>query len=342
MIKRVRLRNFRSHEDIELTFDDGVNAIVGPNGVGKTNILEAIYFTSLGRSFRAKLPELVQRDKDWAKTEIDTSSQKIHSLIDDRGEKPTKQLTIDGQKKRFSKHQLPVVLFEPEQLRMFTAGPELRRSYIDEVIGSTSNVYTDNLKRHQRLISQRNRLLKHPNPDQSTLFVIDLKLSEYGATIDKMRRELVEKLNTRASDIYSHIAPKSSLVDFSYSSSVGSSGDYATNYLKTAEKNRQRDTLLGYTSSGIHRDDLTASINDKDVMQTASRGETRTLAITAKLIELSLLEEALGEKPILLLDDVLSELDTERQNRLLKIIGRAQTIIAATNAERGLDNIKRL
>lgn len=343
MIKLLRLKNFRSHKEREIEFDPGINAVIGPNGVGKTNVLEAVHALSTGSSFRGRDQEMIRHGQNWTRVDAVRGNKNTYSLIlDNQGARFSKRREINGNPKSFGFRDLPVVLFEPEQLRMFHGQPELRREWLDNLIARLNDNYAGALKRYTRVLRQRNAALKHDKLDRDLLFVLGFKLGEYGAQLDKQRRHYLGLLNKRLGTIYSGLASSKSEVVLRFSRRTEEPEGYASRLIKELENRLERDRLLGYTSVGPHRDDFAATLDGKAVSGTASRGETRTLAVACKMVEVELIEQQLSTVPTLLLDDVLSELDEKRQRRLLEGIVGVQTIICATNAEKGLGKTTKL
>ncbi len=335
MIYSLRLQNFRSYNDYTTEFDDGVNIIVGPNASGKTNLLEAIYVINRGRSFRVSDKNLIKHGEIWARIDtIDSRNERTWKL-EKKDIKYEKLFDIDSTKiKRLTtKHQRPTTLFEPNHLRLLNGSPEIRRSFLDQILIQTSQEFTSALSKYSRALKQRNSLLKQTNrasPDD--MFVWDVKLSEYGGLINRQRKELIQHLNAVAGSNYSEIAKKTTDIKIEYLDTVAAK-DYASGFLKILQESLAHDKARGFTTHGPHREDFRVFIDGEDASVTASRGESRTLVLVLKLIELKLLEEELDQKPLLLLDDVFSELDGKRRRALTEHIAGYQTLITTTDAE---------
>ncbi len=335
MINSLRLQNFRSYLDYTTEFAPGVNIIVGPNASGKTNLLEAIYVINRGKSFKVSDKDLIKHGKKWSR--IDASSKaslRTWKLKDDNGQ-IEKSFNIDSTivKRLTKKHQQPTTLFEPNHLRLLNGSPETRRTYLDQILVQTDQEFASALNKYSRALKQRNSLLKQINktsPDD--MFVWDVKLSEYGGIVNKKRKGLLEHINKLVGKKYSKIAGKKTEVIIEYIDSVLAK-DYTSGFLKTLQESLDEEKKRGFTLRGPHREDFKVYMNGEDSSVTASRGESRTLVLVLKLIELKLLEKELEKKPILLLDDVFSELDGRRRRALTEHISGYQTLITTTDAE---------
>lgn len=331
MIKRILLRQFRSYADSDFELSPGVNIIVGPNASGKTNLLEAALVLSAGRSFRAKDIELVQHEKPWARLDAEVEDGERTVKI----ENGKKTFVIDEQPlARLSlQRSLPVVLFEPNHLMLFHGSPDLRRSFLDDLVEQTTPGYGATRRHYKRVLTQRNALLKKNPPSLAEqLFVWNIRLGELGGRMVSERQKLLAGMQSSLSELYERLSGQQSKVDILYKSSLPLE-NYETALLRKLESSLELDVLRGFTASGPHRDDIVASINDRPVATAASRGETRTLVLALKIIELNTLKDARGQKPLLLLDDVFSELDTNRRQYLTGFVGDYQTLITTTDAD---------
>lgn len=335
MISSLRLQHFRSYSDESFEFDPRVNIVIGPNGSGKTNLLEAVLVLARGSSYRAKDSELIKHRAGWARLEGFYGKQ--HRLVKLRqagekveksfqvGEKPYKRLSLDRTE--------PVVFFEPNHLQFISRGPEQRREYIDGLLERSQPGFKALSAGYRRVVSQRNALLKKDRRFGKTqLFAWNIRLSDLGGEIAKARQGLTQDINRQISVIYSGIAGKKSTVLLEYGSHFPVDR-YASRLLSKLEKSEELDYLRGFTAYGPHREDITVYLNSKPVNQTASRGETRSLVLALKIFELSLIGKARGQEPILLLDDVFSELDGARRHALVDYLKSYQTIITTTDAE---------
>lgn len=335
-IVSLQLENFRTYYRDSFEFSEGVSIIVGPNASGKTNLLEAILLLCEGQSFRAKDHELISHEKDYARIEGLVGIDKRVVLIEHDGiERSTKthQINTQNLKRLPPAKRVPVVLFEPEILQLFQGGPERRREYMDSLISRTTPGFNTIMRQYRRVLSQRNALLKrHQTPKQEEFFAWDVRLSELGGQIATARKQLIDTLNSSINEEYQNIASKNNNVSLEYLSKI-SSPSYNTHMLHALEKVFQIDRERGYTSVGPHRDDLQVLFDGKDAKQVASRGEMRSLVLALKVLELKILEAAVQKQPILLLDDVFSELDGARRKALTESIQQYQTFITTTDAD---------
>ncbi len=336
MITDIRLQNFRSYKDDSFELSPGVNIIVGPNASGKTNLLEAVLVLSIGKSYRNRDQALVHFGKPWARLDAHTPkgqrTVKLEAGPNDQikksyqfDDKPYQRLNLD--------RTLPVVLFEPNDLRLVNGEPGIRRDFLDDLAEQIKAGYADTRRRYRRALSQRNSLLKHGRPSSnSQLFAWNIRLSELGGQIAGARQDLLENINKRIAKIYSNLAGHKTKLELSYQSTVNVQ-NYSSSLLKKLEQSEELDYLRGFTAHGPHRDELAIEIGGKSAGDAASRGEVRTFVLALKIIELMLLEETRQTKPILLLDDVFSELDGRRRKALTEFLQPYQTFITTTDAD---------
>lgn len=332
-ITDLRLQNFRSYKDASFEIGSSVNIVVGPNASGKTNLLEAVLVIARGSSYRVKDTELIHHGSDWTRLDADFPGDKrTVKLMRQSG---SKSFEIDGRQfqRLTQQHTLPVVLFEPNHLLLLTGSPDLRRAFLDDLLEQTLPGFGALRRHYKRVLSQRNMLLKkNPKNLHDQLFVWNIRLSELGGKIARERQQLVQLFNEQMSDLYSALAQRPTKVALQYYSSLPAD-TYETALLHKLEGNIERDVLRGFTAYGPHRDDLQALINDSPVQESASRGETRTLVLALKILELRRLEIARAVKPLLLLDDVFSELDGKRRAALTNFVRDYQTFITTTDAD---------
>ncbi len=335
MIRSLRLQNFRSYSDYTTELASGVNIIVGPNASGKTNLLEAVYVINRGKSFRVSDKDLIKHGENWARIDSRADSSNRVWKLEEKDGKHDKSFDIDSTvvKRLTKKNQQPTTLFEPGHLRLLNGSPETRRAYLDQILVQTNQEFYDALKKYNRALRQRNSLLKQTmNPRPDDMFVWDVKLSEYGGVINAKRKELADHINSVVSDNYSKVAGEKTEVKLEYVDSLVAK-DYISGFLKTLQETLGLDSKRGYTTQGPHREDFKVYIGGEDGATSASRGESRTLVLVLKLIELKLLEKELKQEPLLLLDDVFSELDGKRRRALTEHISGYQTLITTTDAE---------
>jgi DNA replication and repair protein RecF len=335
MISSVRLQNFRSYDEASFEFEPGVNIIVGPNATGKTNLLESILVLGSGNSYKARDNELVGINKKWCRVEGFFDGQQRIVKIVNTAERTEKNIEIATKAyKRLSFNlKLPIVFFEPGDLQVITRGPQLRRDLIDGLLVKSRPEYKPLLNKYHRVLAQRNALLKHgAGYGQNQLFAWNLRLAELGAKVVEQRCTLIDQINKKISQTYSQVAAHSSSLKLNYQS-VFSSDNYATNILKKLEADSKKDYALGFTMYGPHREDIKFFLNDRAVSLTASRGEIRSIVLSIKIFELELIENSRNQKPIMLLDDVFSELDGARRAALVQSLKDYQVIITTTDAD---------
>ena len=327
-LSQIKLHQFRSHNNFAVDFKPGVTVIIGNNGIGKTNLLEAIYVLMSGSSFR---------DADNQLTEHNQSTWHIKGTIDDTNREVRyvagKKTTIIDDKvySRLPRaRQLPVVLFEPDDLMLVHAQPGVRRDFIDSFLVNISTQYADSKKRYDRALKQRNKLLKQVELEVDTIFVWDLLLAREGSYIRAQRERLLDQYNQKLSKIYSTIAGEKSEIKVEYKSSLDYK-NYEQNLISELKHRLERDSILGFTSVGVHRDDIRFVLNGQNMDLTASRGEIRSLLLSLKRFEVDTKENIFETTPLILLDDVSSELDQSRQKQLLDIFKTHQVIITATD-----------
>ena len=345
MIQSIRLQNFRSYADDSFEFEPGVNVVVGPNGSGKTNLLEALLVVAIGSSYRVADEDMIQFDKTWARVDVFHNNLNRTLKIVQENNRVTKSYIFDDkQYKNLTFQQtLPVVLFEPNHLQLLHGQPELRRKYLDEILEKTTPPYRALLKHYKRALSQRNALLKaykKPTPEQ--LFIWNIRLSELGGAVVKERVQLIEKIQEKLPQLYNDIAGSNGkVIHISYATKLRLD-NYETALLQALEAAYENDIIRGFTSYGPHRDDFVVSFDNRVAADVASRGETRTSLLGLKIFELELLENIHGQKPLLLLDDVFSELDGRRRHSLASFLKSHQTFITTTDADLATDNDMRL
>jgi len=336
MIQSIRLQHFRSYADDSFEFAPGVNIVVGPNASGKTNLLEALLCIGRGSSYRAKDNELIQHAAPWARLDAATDSATRVLKIERLGETLTKRsFEINGREfSRLSVQNIvPIVLFEPNHLLLLIGSPELRREFLDSILEQSKPGFGTLSRQYRRALAQRNALLKQQNTNKAgQLFAWNVRLSELGGHIATQRLELVADMNTRVSELYGGLSHDKSHVQLHYITRC-SAEHYATSLLHKLETNVDLDYERGFTAHGPHRDDLTFTLNGHNAKDAASRGETRTLLLVLKMLEAQLLADARDQLPLLLLDDVFSELDGARRRALTQFLQQYQTFITTTDAD---------
>ena len=347
-IKRLKVENFRNLERLDIEFSDGVNIIYGNNAQGKTNIIEAIYIFSFGKSFRANRDiELLKFDKEYFVSNIEIMKKDRELKMDFGFDKISnkKMIKVNGViQKKISDiiGKLNVVVFKPEDIKIVTDAPSVRRKYIDYLISSISKGYLENITKYKKVLEERNTLLKEiklrlkgsknlDETDSNFLDVYDKLLSKLNCEIYNERKRVIEKLNNYIYGIHLKLTENyinNEKLHIKYVSNVEEDIQKMYNDLI---KSRLNDINKGYTSFGIHRDDYIISINSLDVSIYGSQGQKKSSIISLKLSELKVIEEVIGEKPVLLLDDYMSELDERRRLKFLDIIEDIQIIITTTH-----------
>lgn len=337
----LRLQNFRSYTDAQFEFENGVNIIVGPNGSGKTSVIEALVMLCSGSSYKVSDIDVVRYGSEWARIDTVTDDNETRTIKIHVQEQITdKKYTIHGvEKVRFMpQYRLPVVLFEPQDMNMVTGEPSLRRDFLDTILTTTLSSYAVQLKNYRRILAQRNALLKRthaPRPDE--LFVWDLRLSELGGAVHGARKALLQDFSERIQATYDTISGKHDPVSIDYITNIAAD-DYTEAMLKKLNNDLQKDISRGFTGVGPHRDDILLTIRGHDAKVAASRGETRSLLLALKLLQLQVLEQATGQRPLILLDDVFSELDGARRQSLATALQGYQTCITTTDADLVVDH----
>ena len=347
-IKKLKVENFRNLENLDIEFSEGVNIIYGNNAQGKTNIIESIYIFSFGKSFRAnKDIELLKFDKEYFLSNIEIMKKDRELEMDFGFDKISnkKMIKVNGViQKKISDiiGKLNVVVFKPEDIKIVTDSPSIRRKYIDYLISSISKSYLENITKYKKVMEERNNLLKEiklrlkgsknlDETDSNFLDVYDKLLSKLNWEIYNERKRVIEKLNNYIYDIHLKLTENyinNEKLHIKYVSNVAEDIEKMYNNLS---KSRLNDISKGYTSLGIHRDDYIISINSLDVSIYGSQGQKKSSIISLKLSELKVIEEVIGEKPVLLLDDYMSELDEKRRLKFLDIIEDIQIIITTTH-----------
>lgn len=337
------LGNFRNYKTLDITPSPNINIIVGDNAQGKTNLLEAIYFLSRGYSHRANnLQDLAYFGESdfFIKGQV-KRQEVVHSLLV-KMHQGKKQLLINQKiekKAETMASYLNTILFEPEDLRIVKAGPEVRRRFMDEEIGGCLPHYTYCLKRYKKALSQRNSLLKdirHMPILKETLGAWDEQLVHFGTKIIDYRLAYLKLLNRYARPLHSTLSGDLEHLVMYYQNNVLTSLEEGLDvrglYYTKLQTNLKKDMERGTTSVGPHLDDLRIHINDQDAKKFASQGQQRTAAIALKLSQIEIYKENTGDYPLVLLDDIMSELDMERQGRILKLLGKTQAFITCTES----------
>lgn len=341
IIKSIELANYRNYESLQLSFDKGVNILYGDNAQGKTNVLEAIYMSATTKSHKGS------KDKEIIKFEQEESH--IRSIIERHEmeyrvdmhlrQYKTKGIAINGQKIKKAGELiglLNVVFFSPEDLAIIKNGPSERRRFIDMELCQLDKTYLYNLNQYNKILNNRNKLLKDIIFSPALKDILDIwdeQLVMYGCQIIKGRATFIEELNSIIYDIHRKLSGEREELFLAYEPDTS-----AEEFAVRVRANRERDMKICQTSSGPHKDDCIFKIGDCDIRKYGSQGQQRTAALSLKLSEIELVKRVTKDTPVLLLDDVLSELDSNRQNHLLNSIGDIQTIITCTGLDEFINN----
>ena len=337
IVKRAELYDYRNYAQARVDFCDGINVLCGDNAQGKTNLLEAIYFGSVGRSPRTP------RDKELIRKGCDRGRIKLTQL--DRGGENTVEILLDrNENKRVAINGMPItrmgelmgvvaaVYFSPDEMRIIKDAPGDRRRFMDIALCRMSKAYFYLLGRYNKILAQRNRLLKSGRATDDVLDVWDAQLAGEGAKIVKTRRGYVERLGGFASEAHEYLSDGKESLTLEYEGFEGADqAEIEKNFACELLRNRERDKALCFTSCGVQKDDIAVKVGDTDVRAYGSQGQQRTAALSLKLSEMELHRAQSGEYPALLLDDVLSELDPYRQRKLIERSKNYQTIITCTH-----------
>ncbi|SFD71485.1 DNA replication and repair protein RecF [Lentibacillus persicus] len=346
-IEHLQLKNYRNYNDLDINFNDKINIIIGENAQGKTNLMEAIYVLAFSKSHRTpKEKELIQWEKEYAKIEGRVTKRKqtfpLEITLSSKGKK-AKLNHLEQKKLSEYIGALNVVMFAPEDLSLVKGAPQMRRRFIDMELGQIQPTYIYHLGQYQKILKQRNHLLKQlqrfEKQDRTMLSVLTEQLSQHAAILVERRFGYLDMLRQWASSIHYGISHRTENLEISYSPTIEVSETTDKERLESIYTNKfhelqEKEIDRGTTLIGPHRDDITFYVNDKDVQTYGSQGQQRTTALSVKLAEIELIYNEVGEYPVLLLDDVLSELDNHRQSHLLDTIkGKVQTFVSTTNID---------
>ena len=341
IIKSLRLQNFRNYDTLQLEFDDGTNIFYGDNAQGKTNILEAIFIIATTKSHKgSKDQDIIQFGHEEAHIRSFLFKEEITRQIDMHLRKGnTKGIAIDSQRiKRASELMglLNVVFFSPEDLSIIKDGPAERRRFIDMELCQLDSFYLYNLNHYNKIVTQRNKLLKDISFQpglKETLSIWDSQLVSFGSKLIERREIFISQLSYIIRDIHSRLSGGKEKLDIIYEKNVE-----IDDFEEQLKKSQEKDINLKQTTVGPQRDDIIFIVNNIDIRKFGSQGQQRTAALSLKLSEIELVKKSIKDTPVLLLDDVLSELDSNRQNYLLSSIGDIQTIITCTGLDEFVKN----
>ncbi len=346
-LQNIKLQQFRSYQELDFDFTNQITVITGANGHGKTNLLEAIYTLSLGQSFRTNdYTNLVNWDSDYSRITAKINQAGIDTIESFFSRHPKrKNYKIDGVNQKQSQFigHLQTVLFHPEDLNMLYLSPLYRRRYLDIILSQTDREYLIALTNYRKVIKHKNALLKQiqkkalefgPDIKDTDLEIWNFQLVDFASTIIKSRHDFLKRLNTDITGIYQGISDHHEEIAISYKNKATAnqpSTDNLNDQLhRLLEEYKSREILSGKSLIGPHRDDIIFTMDHHNINDSASRGEFRTLLLAIKLAEIDYITEKTGRSPLLLLDDVFSELDIHRQNHLLNAVKGSQAIITTT------------
>ncbi len=332
-IKTIKLNNFRNYTNQKIDLQKGINLFVGDNAQGKTNILEAVFLCAIGKSFRAKKEkELIKIGEENSKIEIEFEKSdrdgKIKIEIDDK-----KNVFVNNIKQNKLSDilgNINIVMFSPDDIEILKSGPAKRRRFLNILISQLRPKYVYCLNMYLKTLEQRNnylRQIKLENKPKEMLEIWDEKLAEYANYVYEYRNEFIEKIKSKISKIHNDITDNKEEIKIKYITDCIDK----EKYLQSLKDSWEQDIQKGYTGKGIHRDDIYIFINGKQVNIYGSQGQNRTVILSLKLSELEIVYEEIGEYPILLLDDFMSELDGKRRENLLKGISNTQILITCTD-----------
>lgn len=340
-ITKLVLKNYRNIINQTIEFNKGINFIYGDNAQGKTNIIESIYFFTTGKSFRTKKDsELINFNKKTSEVDIFFKRSGLdcsgNFIIKNDSKKQIKINYVPINKIGNLMGFLNAVIFSPQDLSLIKDGPIFRRRFIDIFISQIKPKYFFDLQQYGKILKQRNSVLKKSKTKSSlisTISVWDEKLSEYAENIIKMRIIYIKKFKEIAIDIHNELTDGTELFDIKYENSF----DNNLKYIDVLKNSIDKDIEYGFTQYGPHRDDLLFSINNMNVKKFASQGQQRSIVLTLKISEANLINEEIGEYPIILLDDIMSELDEKRQKYIINKIKDKQVILTGTEISKNIN-----
>lgn len=330
-ISNLKIENFRSHEFYDISFHNKVTIITGNNGIGKTSILEAIYIMLRGKSFKGVDGDIIKRQKEYYSIKLSFSNGLYRTCQSRRiNGKAKKKFVIEDKTSTLlgNKNKLPIILFEPDDLNLISGSPSRRRAFIDNFISSYDLDYEDALKRYEKALKQRNAILKQEVIKEDDLFVWNVALSRYGSVIIAKRDDFLREINLKLTNEYRHIAKNKDIIVLDYKCTIDIKKE---NIAQLLINSYQKDRILGHTSVGPHLDDFDVYLNSKKAVNSASRGENRSIILALKSIESDIIYQKTRKRPLILLDDVFSELDELRQKQLLNIFKDCQIVLTSVN-----------
>ena len=343
IIESVDLQNYRNYEFLNMTFDNKINIIYGDNAQGKTNILESLYVCATSKSHRgSKDKDIIRFGNDEAHIKVMVKKHGMNYRLDMHLKKnKTKGIAVNGIPIRRAVELfgiINIIIFSPEDMNIIKNGPSERRRFMDMELSQLDKIYLSNLVNYNKVVVQRNKLLKQLQFSGDSglvdmLDVWDMQLVRYGSEIIKRRMDFIDDINSIIRPVHSKLSGNKEILNLRYIPCTTTD-----NFKDEVIRSRERDIKFKMTNVGPHKDDVAFFINDKDVRKYGSQGQQRTCALSLKLAEIELVKKVINDTPVLLLDDVLSELDANRQNFLLDSIGDIQTIITRTGLDEFVNN----
>ena len=334
-IKEIELHNFRNYKEQKVSFSRGVNIFIGKNAQGKTNLLEGIYLNAFGKSFKnVKDKELIRFGEEYGGvstiSENEDGELTTEIVIRNDGRKGIKKDGVQVRRASELLDRIYIVIFSPEDLRIVKDEPEKRRKFINRELCQIRAGYLADLNDYNKILKQRNAYLKDDRIDYDMLDIWDRQLAASGTRIIRKRKQFIEHIDEISRDIHYGITDGKERLALKYESNIPASANTEEDFYELLAATREDDIRNGTTSRGPHRDDFSINADAIDLRRFGSQGQQRTAALSLKLSEIKIIEEEKGEKPILLLDDVLSELDAGRQAMLISSLGENQMFITTT------------
>lgn len=335
IIEKIKLKNFRNYEYVEIKLNEEKNLFIGNNANGKTNILEGIYISSFVRSFRTgNIKEVIKfgEERSFIETKIKNKylEKEIKITIEKNGKKNVK---VDGKKaenlKEFLKETV-IIIFSPEDLKIIKEDPEKRRRFLNREISQLKPFYYENLRNYYKVLKEKNIILKKDctYKKEEILKIYNEQLCKYGSIIIKEREKFIKELEKKTIKIHERLTKEKEKININYEKNIEEN-----DFLEVINKEMEREEKVGYSLKGPHKDDISFFINGKDIKKYGSQGQQRLLTLSLKLAEVEIAKEEIGENPIILLDDVFSELDNSRRKALFEEIKNIQVLMTDTEID---------
>jgi len=335
-IKDIELKDYKNYKELKVSFSDKVNIFLGNNAQGKTNLLESIYLNAMAKSFKTtKDKELIRFGEDFCKIKstasIDDEDHVTEIVITKEGKKGIKANGVKIRKTSELLERIYIIIFSPEDMKIVKDEPEKRRKFIDRELCLIKPGYYNDLNSYKKVLKQRNTYLKESQIETSILDIWDYELAKYGSKVISRRKDFIEKINVISHEIHDKISGGKENLELKYEPSVYFEENLEENFYRLLLESRNDDIKNRTTGRGPHKDDMKIAADGIDLRKFGSQGQQRTAALSLKLSEIKIIEEETGEKPVLLLDDVLSELDNDRQTYLINSLGGNQLFITTTD-----------